>query len=200
MLERIIAGIIIGLITGYFHTRTKNKETDYIAAKIVMALIIVAFAAASLMFGVTYFIMAIGEIALGIFISSKIFSQRTMTDAKRVAMLKQMELDEDELYKHRFERNQERFDEFIFLKPSIEDIDNRIEETTLEIQKIAGRMIDVGIDNAKINDTKQLGMFNKHISILRNEKWKLQNIKVKAQPMSNKELLELGVFDTDATR
>tara|TARA_R110002124_G_scaffold61789_2_gene169055 strand:- start:2989 stop:3231 length:243 start_codon:yes stop_codon:yes gene_type:complete len=77
MLERIIAGIVIGLVAGFLlsikfdeSSNTKNIVT------IFTALVIVAFIGSSFTFGAVYGAMAVGEIALGYWISNSISGQK----------------------------------------------------------------------------------------------------------------------------
>ena len=77
MLERIIAGIVIGLIAGFVlsikfdeSSNTKDITLGF------LALVVIAFVGSSFMFGAIYGAMAIGEVALGYWISSSISGQK----------------------------------------------------------------------------------------------------------------------------
>ena len=73
MIERIIAGILIGLIAGYLLNKKQDdagKATNIVIGFI--ALVIIAFVASSFMFGAIYGGMAIGEIALGYWLAGNI--------------------------------------------------------------------------------------------------------------------------------
>lgn len=73
MFERIIIGIIIGLIAGFLLPSKIEVRSD--AKNIAlgfMALIVIAFIGSSLMFGAVYGVMAIGEIIFGYWLSSSI--------------------------------------------------------------------------------------------------------------------------------
>ena len=76
MLQRIIVGILIGLVIGFFLSgklRVENKTKNLILA--FSALVVISFVGASFMFGALYGVMAVGEIALGYWLSVKIFAQ-----------------------------------------------------------------------------------------------------------------------------
>lgn len=73
MLERVIAGIVIGLVAGFLlsvkfdeSSNTKNIIIGFIA------LVVIAFVGSSFMFGAVYGAMAVGEIALGYWISNSV--------------------------------------------------------------------------------------------------------------------------------
>lgn len=77
MLERIVVGIVIGLIAGFLlsikfdeSSNTKNIAIGF------MALVVIAFIGSSFMFGAGYGAMAVGEIALGYWISSSVFGKQ----------------------------------------------------------------------------------------------------------------------------
>ena len=66
MLERIIAGILIGFVAGLFLKRRSvkvRKNSDIVL--VFIALIVVAFVGSSFLFGAIYGGMAIAEIAFG---------------------------------------------------------------------------------------------------------------------------------------
>lgn len=73
MLERIIAGIVIGLIAGFLLRITfdESSNTQNIVIAFI-ALVVIAFIGSSFMFGAVYGAMAVGEIALGYWISSSV--------------------------------------------------------------------------------------------------------------------------------
>ncbi|MBQ0754783.1 MAG: hypothetical protein KBT87_12570 [Gammaproteobacteria bacterium] len=73
MLERIIAGIVIGLVAGFLlsvkfdeSSNTKNIVIGF------LALVVIAFVGSSFMFGAVYGAMAVGEIAFGYWISNSV--------------------------------------------------------------------------------------------------------------------------------
>ncbi len=77
MLERIIIGIIIGVVSGVAFTRNyegKEKAQDIILG--FLCVVIVAFIGSSFMFGAIYAVMAVGEIAVGYWLSSSIISKQ----------------------------------------------------------------------------------------------------------------------------
>lgn len=77
MLERIIAGIVIGVVS-YFVLHFKFKEGSS-AQGIVhgfIALIVIAFVGSSFMFGVIFGVMAIGEIVIGYWFTNKVFGEQ----------------------------------------------------------------------------------------------------------------------------
>ena len=71
MLARIIVGIIIGAIAGFFLSRQSTSSF----AVVFIGLIIIAFIASSFMFGAIFGLMAIGEIVVGYWISSAMQGQ-----------------------------------------------------------------------------------------------------------------------------
>lgn len=71
MFARIIVGIIIGAIAGFFLSK---KSTSSVAI-VFIGLIIIAFIASSFMFGAIFGLMAIGEIVVGYWISSAMLGQ-----------------------------------------------------------------------------------------------------------------------------
>jgi len=74
MLERIIIGVVIGLAAGFFLSgKFKNEHRNIVIG--FMLLIIVAFVGSSFMFGAVYGAMAVGEIALGYWLSSTMLGQ-----------------------------------------------------------------------------------------------------------------------------
>ena len=73
MLERIIAGIVIGLVAGFLLSIKFDESSNTKNITIVfIALIVIAFIGSSFMFGAVYGAMAVGEIALGYWISSSV--------------------------------------------------------------------------------------------------------------------------------
>ncbi len=76
MLERIIVGIIIGFVAGIAFTRSyeNNEQTKNIVLGFI-CLVVVAFVGSSFMFGAIYGVMAVGEIAVGYWVSNSIFSK-----------------------------------------------------------------------------------------------------------------------------
>lgn len=77
MFERIIAGIVIGFVGGFVLSR--NFEEGSNAKNIVLAfvaLVVVAFVGSSFMFGAIYGAMAVGEIAVGYWISSAVSGEQ----------------------------------------------------------------------------------------------------------------------------
>ena len=78
MLERIIVGVLIGLVAGF--VLTKKFDDNNNAMNVVsgfIALISIAFIGSSFMFGAVYGGMAIGEIALGYWLSSSVMGRKT---------------------------------------------------------------------------------------------------------------------------
>lgn len=71
MLARIIVGIIIGAIAGFF----LSKQSTSSVAVVFIGLIVIAFIASSFMFGAIFGLMAIGEIVVGYWISSAMQDQ-----------------------------------------------------------------------------------------------------------------------------
>lgn len=76
MFERIVIGIIIGLVSGFVFNvgsvDSSNQNKKLLQG--FLMLIIVAFIASSLMFGAVFGLMAIGEVALGFWVSKNITS------------------------------------------------------------------------------------------------------------------------------
>jgi hypothetical protein len=77
MLERVIAGIIIGLVAGLLLGKKypDGSKAQTIALSFV-ALVVVAFVGSSFVFGAIFGAMAVGEIALGYWISSLVTEQK----------------------------------------------------------------------------------------------------------------------------
>lgn len=73
MLERVIAGIVIGLVAGFLLSITfdESSNTKNVAIGFI-ALVAIAFIGSSFMFGAVYGAMAVGEIAVGYWISSSV--------------------------------------------------------------------------------------------------------------------------------
>ena len=74
MLEKIITGVIIGFVSGFFLVRNddkKNESFEIIVAFI--AIVSIGFIGSSFMYGAVYGLMAIGEIVVGFSMASSIF-------------------------------------------------------------------------------------------------------------------------------
>lgn len=78
MLERIIVGMFVGVCAGVFFTKefnvTENTRNIIIG---FFALIVIAFAGSSFMFGAAYGVMAVGEVAVGYWLSSALITQKS---------------------------------------------------------------------------------------------------------------------------
>lgn len=75
MLARVIVGVIIGLVAGLFLSKPASESNKNGLVLAFIALIVIAFIASSFMFGAVYGAMAIGEIALGYWLSTVLKSQ-----------------------------------------------------------------------------------------------------------------------------
>ena len=76
MLAKIITGVIIGFVSGFFLVRNddkKNESSDIIVAFI--AIVSIGFIGSSFMYGAVYGLMAIGEIVVGFSMASSIFKK-----------------------------------------------------------------------------------------------------------------------------
>ncbi len=74
MLAKIITGVIIGFVSGFFLVRNddkKNESFEIIVAFI--AIVSIGFIGSSFMYGAVYGLMAIGEIVVGFSMASSIF-------------------------------------------------------------------------------------------------------------------------------
>lgn len=77
MLERIIAGIAIGLVAGFILSNS-SKEGNSTRSIILgfIGLVVIAFVGSSFMFGAIYGAMAVGEIAIGYWSASQMASEQ----------------------------------------------------------------------------------------------------------------------------
>lgn len=76
MLAKIITGLIIGFVIGFFLVRNddkKNESFEIIVAFI--AIVSIGFIGSSFMYGAVYGLMAIGEIVVGFSMASSIFKK-----------------------------------------------------------------------------------------------------------------------------
>ncbi len=76
MLAKIITGVIIGFVSGFFLVRNddkKNESFEIIVAFI--AIVSIGFIGSSFMYGAVYGLMAIGEIVVGFSMASSIFKK-----------------------------------------------------------------------------------------------------------------------------
>jgi hypothetical protein len=82
MIEKIIIGIVIGFISGFFLSK-ENSENESGSQGIILifiAIISIAFIGSSFMYGAIFGIMAIGEIAIGFAVASNIFKKNKAID------------------------------------------------------------------------------------------------------------------------
>lgn len=89
MLERILIGLVIGFIGGFFLIKQKGEESSEISVTgLIIIIVSMAFIGASFMFGGLYGLMAIGEIVIGFTIASTFFEKSSnnnidhLTDGK----------------------------------------------------------------------------------------------------------------------
>lgn len=78
MLGKIIVGVIIGFVSGLL--LSKNNDENDLSLLIFIAIVLIGFIGSSLIYGIVYGLMAIGEIAIGFIIAFSIFvkeSQKT---------------------------------------------------------------------------------------------------------------------------
>jgi uncharacterized membrane protein YeaQ/YmgE (transglycosylase-associated protein family) len=77
VLERIIVGIIIGFVAGIALSRNyEQKENVQNVVLGFICLVVLAFVGSSFMFGAIYGVMAIGEIAIGYWISNSVLNKQ----------------------------------------------------------------------------------------------------------------------------
>ena len=70
MLERIIAGIVIGAFAGlFFGKKFSIKENTKSIITGFIGVVVIAFVGSSFMFGAIYGFMAIGEVSIGYWLS-----------------------------------------------------------------------------------------------------------------------------------
>ncbi len=75
MVARIVVGVLIGLAAGFFLSRPSVGTDKSSLVLAFVALIVIAFIGSSFMFGAIYGAMAIGEIALGYWLSTMLMKQ-----------------------------------------------------------------------------------------------------------------------------
>lgn len=75
MFTRIVVGIIIGLVAGFFLSRPSTTGDQNGLVLGFTSLIVIAFIASSFMFGAIYGVMAIGEIVLGYWLFTMFMNQ-----------------------------------------------------------------------------------------------------------------------------
>lgn len=75
MFPRIVVGIIIGLVVGFFLSKPSTTGDWNGLVFGFTSLIVIAFIASSFIFGAIYGVMAIGEIVLGYWLSTMFMNQ-----------------------------------------------------------------------------------------------------------------------------
>ena len=73
MLEKIILGILIGFVGGFFLSKDFDKNVLF---RMILILVSIGFIGSSLMYGVVYGLMAVGEIIVGFVIASSMFENK----------------------------------------------------------------------------------------------------------------------------
>ena len=75
MLEKIIIGVIIGFVSGFFLSKDDDKSGSSGIILIFIAIVSIGFIGSSFMYGAVYGLMAIGEIVIGFVIASSMFEK-----------------------------------------------------------------------------------------------------------------------------
>jgi len=75
MLEKIIVGVIIGFVSGFFLSKDDDKNDLSGIILIFIAIVSIGFIGSSFMYGAVYGLMAIGEIVIGFVIASSMFAK-----------------------------------------------------------------------------------------------------------------------------
>jgi hypothetical protein len=76
MLERIIAGIVIGFVAGFVLARKFEEGSSTRSVMLgFIALAAISFVSASFMFGAIYGAMGVGEIAIGYWLSKSLIGE-----------------------------------------------------------------------------------------------------------------------------
>lgn len=73
MLAKIITGLIIGFVIGFFLVRNDDKNESFEIIVAFIAIVSIGFIGSSFMYGAVYGLMAIGEIVVGFSMASSIF-------------------------------------------------------------------------------------------------------------------------------
>lgn len=75
MLAKIITGLIIGFVSGFFLVRNDDKNESFEIVIAFIAIVSIGFIGSSFMYGAVYGLMAIGEIVVGFSMASSIFKK-----------------------------------------------------------------------------------------------------------------------------
>ena len=75
MLEKIIIGVIIGFVSGFFLSKNDDKSDSSGIILIFIGIVSIGFIGSSFMYGAVYGLMAIGEIVIGFVIASSMFEK-----------------------------------------------------------------------------------------------------------------------------
>lgn len=75
MLAKIITGVIIGFVSGFFLVRNDDKNESFEIIVAFIAIVSIGFIGSSFMYGAVYGLMAIGEIVVGFSMASSIFKK-----------------------------------------------------------------------------------------------------------------------------
>ena len=75
MLAKIITGLIIGFVIGFFLVRNDDKNESFEIIVAFIAIVSIGFIGSSFMYGAVYGLMAIGEIVVGFSMASSIFKK-----------------------------------------------------------------------------------------------------------------------------
>jgi|JI102314A1RNA_FD_contig_31_3448199_length_385_multi_3_in_0_out_0_1 hypothetical protein len=75
MLAKIITGLIIGFVSGFFLVRNDDKNESFEIIVAFIAIVSIGFIGSSFMYGAVYGLMAIGEIVVGFSMASSIFKK-----------------------------------------------------------------------------------------------------------------------------